>query len=260
MYVRIKIKKEWYNIHYELYLKDNVNQSINNEVIPIDSPIVFLHGWGMSLTTFSSLYPSLTNYNILSVDFPGFGESDEPKEVFSLDEFVEMIHQLLFYLHIENPILLGHSFGGRVAIKYSLKYSCQKMILVDSAGIRYRDFSITKKIISYKIKKVWYHLFSLEKYLKLIKNSGSEDYRKLNDIMKQTMSKIVHEDLKNLLPKINSETILLWGINDKTTPIKDAKIMQELLPQSRLILFYQSGHFPYLDEEKKFIQVLKEVL
>ncbi len=255
MYCNVKVKNEWHQVYYEVYHKP----SLKEEDEPL-SYFVFLHGWGMDSSTFQALYPAFLDYSIIALDFPGFGKSEEPKKVFDVDTYVEVVHQVLFRLHIENPILLGHSFGGRVALKYSLLYPCQKLILVDSAGIRHMSFERTKKIWLYKIKKKWYRIFSLTKYVHLVKNSGSKDYQALSPIMKQTMSKVVKENLKKCLPYIQTPTILLWGLRDQTTPLKDGKEMAQEIKNSRIIIFYHSSHFPYLEEKDKFIQVLREVL
>ena len=123
-------------------------------------PIVLMHGWGCNHTTLASvekvLLPGMKVYN---VDFPGFGSSTEPETVWGVEEYTQLIEQLVKAEDIENPILLGHSFGGRVGILYSSRNMVKKLILVDAAGVKpRRSLNYYVKVYSYKIVK---HLFPL---------------------------------------------------------------------------------------------------
>ena len=119
------------------------------------NPIILLHGWGASSTIFESITNILkTKYTIYTIDLPGFGKSDEPDKPYNLDDYVDLLYQFIIDLDIYNPILLGHSFGGRIAIKFASLYNVSKLILVDSAGLKQKNFIKTKtKILLYKLKK-----------------------------------------------------------------------------------------------------------
>lgn len=246
MFQKIKIQNHEYNCYYETF-GDSKNQ-----------PLVLLHGWGVDSNIFKNIIEPL-EYYIITLDFIGFGKSDTPLNPFTVDDYVTQVHELLKNLKIKNCILLGHSFGGRVAIKYNYYYNIDKLILVDSAGIRKKNKKTRKKIIKYKLKKLIYSIFNKKKYQELINNSGSRDYKNLTPIMKQTMNKVLKEDLKKYCLKRRTPTVILWGINDRETPLEDGYTFHKLFNISRMVIFYKSGHFPHLDESPKFIRVLNEV-
>ena len=246
MFCKVRIKERDYSCYYETY------GDINNP------PLVLLHGWGVDSSIFKNVIPHLNYYCIL-IDFIGFGKSDEPKDVFSVDDYVLQVYLMLEHLKIKNFTLLGHSFGGRVAIKYNYYYNINHLILSDSAGIRNINKALKTKIIKYKLLKKIYYIFSKEKYNKLIENSGSRDYKILSPIMKQTMNKVIKEDLKKYCIHRRTKTIILWGIHDTETPLKNGYDFYYLFENSRMVIFYKSGHFPHLDESEKFIRVVNDV-
>ena len=99
------------------------------------NPIILLHGWGVDISIFDSITNMLkTKYTVYAIDLPGFCKSEEPDIPYNLDDYVELLYQFIVDLDIYNPILLGHSFGGRIAIKFASSYKVNKLILVDSAG------------------------------------------------------------------------------------------------------------------------------
>lgn len=223
--------------------------------------IVFLHGWGQSSDAFKKIIPHFENdYAVLRIDLPGFGMSSDPLYPLSLDDYVEGVRKLFAELKLDNPIIIAHSFGGRIGIRYASKYPLSALILVSSAGIRKRSLFRFLKIYFYKVKKLIFKIISKAKYQKLIKNSGSRDFRLASPVMKWTLSKVIAEDLRRDLKNVNAKTYLFWGIHDQETPYEDAILMKKLLLDAKLIPFYESGHFCYLNEERKFIKTLKNIL
>lgn len=230
---------------------------IKYQLVGTGSYLVLLHGWGIDQTTFSNLVEQLKGYyTVLTFDFIGFGESDKPLKPLTLNDYVDLTRSLITHLNITNPIIMGHSFGGRVAIKYALLYDVKTLILCSSAGIKHLSIQKKIKIWRYKLLKNWYKLVSKSKLEWLVRTSGSSDYQKCSPVMKQTMTNVINVDLKNDIKKLNCKTIVLWGYYDKVTPYKDALYINKHLKGSRLITFYKSGHFPYLDEENKTVSAI----
>ncbi len=226
-------------------------------------PIILLHGWGCDSNTFNEVISYLKEqYLVYAIDLPGFGKSEVMDTYYTLDDYVELIKVFIKDKNIIDPIILGHSFGGRIAIKYASLYKVNKLILVDSAGIRPKNYLYTKiKIMLYKLKKHWYKLTkNVMKYHNLIKNSGSDDYKKASLNMKMTLTKIVNENLDHLLKQIKAETLIIWGKNDNTTPLRDAKKLHRKIKNSGLVVIEGVGHFPYLDAPYYFRQILKAYL
>ena len=117
--------------------------------------IVLLHGWGQNIQMMTPLGDAFKkDYNIVIIDLPGFGKSSEPKEVFTIYDYADVVHELLNELKVKKPILIGHSFGGKISLVYASKYSVKKLILLASPfrpGIK--KLSMKTKILK-SIKKI----------------------------------------------------------------------------------------------------------
>ena len=102
--------------------------------------VVLLHGWGSNITLFNHTVSVLSKkYKVVAMDMPGFGESDEPKEPWCVDDYVDFVLKFIESYSPKKVTLLGHSFGGRVIIKMcsrALPFEINKIILVDSAGVK----------------------------------------------------------------------------------------------------------------------------
>lgn len=226
-------------IYYEKY--GNSNKSI-----------LILPGWGNTRSTFNYIIEFLkNNYTIYIFDYPGFGKSKVPKSSLTIYNYAEIIKNFINKQKIKNPIIIAHSFGGRISTLLTTYYkvNIDKMILIDIAGIK------PKKTIKKKIKEKIYKL--LIKIVNKLKNKdlyrqklinifGSKDYQTLPIEMQQTFKNIVNEDLTNYFSQIKSECLILWGNLDSSTPITDAYKINNLIKNSELIVFSNANHFPYL--------------
>lgn len=226
--------------------------------------IVLFHGWGANKEAFTPIIKKLGTYmRVVALDFPGFGKSDEPCEIWDVDAYAEFMKKFIKAAECEGAIWLGHSFGGRVIIKLFSKMEVKpcKIVLVDAAGIKpKRGLDYYVKVYSYKLGKKVLKFPLINKtglYEKLVKNAGSSDYKSLSENMRATMSRVVNEDLKGYLPDIGVPTLLIWGDKDTATPIGDAHIMDSLLPDSGIVVLEGAGHFSYLDRPGKFFAALE---
>ena len=230
----------------------------------IEKTLVFLHGWGTNNETFKNVVNKLNNdFNILLVDFLGFGESDSPLSFLSLDDYTNHIYKLLLHLKIEKPILVGHSFGGRVSINFASKYEYEKVFVCGSPAFKNMSISYYLRVLGYKIKKNFYRIINKKKYYDLIQKSGSTDYKACNYYMKGTFKKIIRTDLRKELESINKDCkdnnfIIFSSVNDSEVKYKDQIEMYKITKGSKLYPFYNSDHFMYITEEEKFIRLLKK--
>ncbi len=230
-------------------------------------PVVLMHGWGCNHTTLASIEKLLVgNFKVYNVDFPGFGESSEPQSVWSVEQYTSMIEELLQAENVTAPILLGHSFGGRVGILFASRNEVRKLVLVDAAGVKpRRSLKYYYKVYSYKaIKKLLPLVAGKETGERLINKYrgkvGSSDYNSASQMMRTIMSKVVNEDLRHVMSCIKCPTLLVWGEKDTATPVKDAKIMEKLIPDAGLVVFKGAGHYSFLDNPYQFAAVLKNFL
>ncbi|MDE5868110.1 MAG: alpha/beta hydrolase [Anaeroplasmataceae bacterium] len=227
------------------------NLKLHYEVTGEGEPFILLHGWGANLRTFDKLAKDLSGmYKVYTIDLPGFGESEigVPLDIY---EVVEVIHQFCMNLQINCPILLGHSYGGRIAIVYASMYQVKKLILVSAAGLK------QKLRISKKIKVKVYKIF---KKMHLPIKMGSSDYQNADNVKRIMLVKAVNQDLKEEMKKITSPTFLIYGVDDKTTPITLARQIKEYIPDAYLVELEDCGHFPYIDRPSYFTLVLMSYL
>lgn len=245
------------------------NSKIHYTVDGTGPNIVMLPGWGCNTTHYQKIQTHLAQkFKVYAIDLPGYGLSAAPVEPWSTKNYAELIATFIDKLKITKPILFGHSLGGKIALYLNAKHliASQKLILVSSAGIKTRKkLKYYCKIYFYKICKYIATLpllrIKLEPKLESYrKKTGSQDYRNANGVMRATLVKLVNEDLRPLLPAIDAPTLLIWGENDTDTPLTSGQIMQQLIPQSQLIIFTKAGHFPFLDDFTKFTTSLDEFL
>ena len=241
------IMKEFNKIKY---IEINNSKEINTIIIP---------GYLQTYQTYQNLFTTISKYsNIYVIELPGFGITEKLNKVINLDYYIIYLKEFIEHLKLDNVILFGHSFGGRIIIKYESLYNSSKsLILMDAAGCSRRNIKTQLKIIKYKSLKYFYKTLKLKKHLEtLILQSGSSEYKCLDDISKQTYSNIVKEKTTKYLKKINTTTLVLWGKLDKETPIHDALIINKLIKYSTLITIEDVGHFPHLENPKLINNIL----
>lgn len=229
--------------------------------------IVLLHGWGCNHTTLASIRKLLEHkMHVYSFDLPGFGKTPEPPEVWGIEKYTQFTENAFKALGITNPILVGHSFGGRISILYSSRNNTNKIILVDAAGVKpTHSMKWYFKVYSYKLAKKLYPLVlgkkkAQERIEKARAKRGSSDYNNATPMMRAILSKCVNEDLCAVMPSIKAPTLLVWGENDTATPLKDAKKMEKLIPDAGLVSFPGCGHYSFLDNPGGFRAVINSFL
>lgn len=220
--------------------------------------IVLLHGWGQNIEMMQPVGDAFTTTNdVIAIDLPGHGASEEPKEVLQLSDFVEIIKELLDQLKIKNPILIGHSFGGKISLLYASKYSVKKLVLLASPyKTEMKELSLKTKALK-QLKKVP-GLKKLENFAK--KHIGSTDYRNASPIMRQILVEHVNLDLTEEVSKIKCPTLLIWGTLDQEVPVEEAYELEELIEDSGVVIYEGCTHYAYLERLGQTIHVLNSFL
>ncbi len=231
--------------------------------------IILMHGWGCNHTTLASVerVALQCGYRVINVDFPGFGQSQEPAEVWGVEAYTAQLEDFIKELGIKRPTLLGHSFGGRVGILYASRHDdVNALILVDAAGIKpRRTLRYYWKVYTFKaMKRLMYLVYGRENAEKRLDarraKAGSSDYASASPMMRRILSRVVNEDLTDRLALIKAPTLLIWGENDTATPIADARKMERLIPGAGLVSFPGCGHYSFLDNPGQFAAVLRSFL
>ena len=205
-------------------------------------------------------------FRVINVDFAGFGQSEEPTDVWGVEEYTRSLEAIAKAEGIENPILVGHSFGGRVSIVFASRNKTCKIILTDAAGVKpKRSLTYYRKVYTYKLLKRLAPIFlGKERAQELINQrrakAGSSDYNNASPRMRAILSKVVNEDLCHLMPKISAPTLLFWGENDTATPLADAKRMEKLIPDAGLVTVAGAGHYAFLENTPLFLRVVESFL
>lgn len=243
------------------------SQELHYQVTGSGPAIIMLHGWGCRASTLDSLARvAAESHTVYSIDFPGFGESPEPPEVWGTDDYTRMVEKFADSLGLERPSLLGHSFGGRVAIIYASRRPVDRLLLVDAAGVKpRRSLRYYYKVYSFKaMKRLMYLALGRERAERrldrLRAKAGSSDYAGASPRMRAILSRVVNEDLTHLMPAIKAPALLIWGENDTATPLRDAHVMQRLIPDAGLVSYPRCGHYSFLDNPVQTAAVLRSFL
>lgn len=237
------------------------NLKIHYTATGTGKPLILLPGWGRDFSYFAKIIEHLSGkYKIYAMDLPGFGLSPPPHEVWDSSNYSRLVINFITELKIDRPIIIGHSFGGKVAsgVVASDEVAVDKLILIASSGIKLpSSFGTICRIYFFKLVKFCVDLpiirsvfgAKLEAYKKRF---GSNDYKNASGIMRSILVKTLSEDVRHVLPKIEVPTLLVWGDQDKETPLKAGYIMQQNITGSHLAIITGSGHFPFLDNWDKF--------
>ena len=188
-----------------------------------DKYLIILPGWGNTRPTFYNIINQFKKfYTIYIIDYPGFGNSPIINNNLTIYDYADLIKHFIKDNNIDNPSIIAHSFGGRIAsiLIGKEKLEVDKLILIDVAG--YKE----------KLNKIF----------------GSTDYNNLPKCMRNTFKNIINEDLTKYYKSIKISTLIIWGEYDRDTPLKDGKILNKLIRNSALIIYKKRKHFSYLEE------------
>jgi len=217
--------------------------------------IVLLHGWGQNIEMMRPLGERLSkNFRITILDLPGFGESSEPLESLTIDDYCDILEEFLENLKIKNPILVGHSFGGRISIVYASRNKTEKLVLFGSPCV-VRNKKPSLKVRFLKFMKKVPVINKLEGFAK--KHIGSRDYKASSDMMRKILVNTVNQDLSNNCKKIKCPTLLIWGENDSEVSVEEAKEIESMIDDAGLIVLPNSTHYAYLENLNHVINILK---
>lgn len=246
---------------------DNIN--INYEVYGEGAPVIILHGWLANLETMKSIADNLSkNFKVYNVDVIGHGKSDLPNHPYSSDDFGNFLKEFVDKLNIENPILIGHSNGGRIILNCLGRklIKARKVILLNSAGIKARkSFKKIIRIYTFKLGKKLLNILPNNDKTDKMKNRlfnkfASSDYKNSPEVMRRTMSIILNEDMRTMLKNIDVSTLLIWGDEDTATPIRDARIIEKGIQDCGLVVFQGGSHFAFLEQLGRTITIINEFL
>ncbi len=233
----IRYKEYDFNISYELQ-----NPKAKKD-------FVILHGWGSNKELMKGSFISCLNeYRHIYIDLPGFGNSNN--DIFlHVEDYAKILELFLEAISAKTDVVLGHSFGGKIATLLDPKY----LILVASAGI------LTPKPLHVRVK------IALNKILKPLKLNFlrnifvADDGKNLSENMYEIFKYTVNEDFSEKFLTCKSKTLLLWGKKDTATPIESAREITKLISDSKLIEF-EGDHYFFMSEKELTCKAIREFL
>lgn len=228
--------------------------------------LLFLHGWGSNspLWFSSSLAFAEAGYELYFLDLPGFGKSQIPKKPFQLQDYADCVTTFMEKLAILNPVLIGHSFGGKTAVRIASKKTVPLagLVLVDSSGLPHTSFTTQTKIgIAKTIKPLMELPFMRGMKSSLLRLSGSDDYIAFPEL-RETFINIIREHIEFELPQIQTMTLIVWGGDDENsyTPVNDVSVFERLIPHADAHIIQNAGHYSFLDNPSEFYDTVLEFL
>lgn len=210
--------------------------------------VLFLHGWGGGLASFAGAYGKVCDLGFAAVNFAF--PKDMPSD-WGIYDYAAHVRAFTEKFDIKAPIIVGHSFGGRVGMILAAQGLCEKLVLVDSAGLKPK-FDIKKKIA---VARYRYRV----KHGKPLDGFGSIDYNNMSKDKRGVFVRVVNTHLDKLMRYIKCPTLIIWGKDDKDTPPYMAKRLKRGIPNSELV-FLDGGHYSYIDSDYGFANTLKRFI
>lgn len=231
--------------------------------------LVILPGWGGTKETWQSFIDlAKQDFNIEVINLPCFGDEPCPNEEWKIKEYADFVKLKIENLKIKNCILLGHSFGGQIAVVFASKYPemIDKLILTAPAVFRPKKtfrriiFGIGAKCGKLIFKIPWIEKSSLwaeEIYHKAI---GVRDYQETSGIKREIFKNIIRQDQTEAAGKITVQTLIVWGTLDGYLPVSDACKLNELIPNSKLEIIKDGRHGLHLQQPKQLLSLIQNFL
>lgn len=233
-------------------------------------PVVILPGWLLGAYRFTGLSQEFEKqgFRTYIVDFPGFAEGVRLTSALNLTDYVRHLQKFLRQHQIQKAIFIGHSFGGRVALKFLSQEPKKAVALVLSGtpglpGITKFRFYLTLflakagKIVSLIPPFIFFRRHLRNLFQKLTR---AHDYYRSDGLLRETFKNIVSEQLVEYMEKLRVPTLLLWGETDKLVSVKIAREMQKFILKSELIIVPKLGHMFTYREPKVFVEYVIKYL
>ncbi len=232
------------SIRYNQHTLD-ISYEILNPHAKVD--IIILHGWGSNKNLMKNVFsPYMDSFRHIYIDLPGFGSSTCNMALQTKD-YARIVELLMIHMNVSKDIILGHSFGGKVA----LLLDPAVLVLVASAGIYVeKSFKIKAKIALFKALKV----FGLAKFRSFFVAS---DAKSLSEPMYQTFKNAVNEDFSKEFAEYRGKALLCWGESDTATPLSSAKKIDKLILDSHLEV-YEGDHYFFMKHAKNIAKHIEE--
>ncbi len=214
--------------------------------------ILILHGWNLQGSRFDPLKQVLRKhgYRVFAPDFPGFGAEPAPSEPWHVADYARFLKGYVDRQGIKKPVLIGHSFGGRVALAFSAAYpqEARMLVLTGTPGFspvpakKMRFFLVLAKIGGAVFTIPIISLFADFARKVLYRAAGAREFYRAEGSMRQTFKYIVQDDLLEFMQSVRVPCHLVWGELDTIVPIRVAEHMKDVIPGATLTVIPATNH------------------
>ncbi|RLL45451.1 alpha/beta hydrolase [Oceanobacillus piezotolerans] len=234
--------------------------------------IVFLHGWPLNHEQFEYQFDVLPEmgYRCIGIDWRGFGKSDKPIDGYNYDRLAEDIRVIVHALQLHNFILVGHSTGGAIAIRYMSKfngYGVSKLVLVDAAApVGFTAETATSFLalalndrpkMMREVTETFFFQYITPPFSNWFMQLGLQAAGwSTAAIIKTLRDETLYQDLQHII----APTLIIHGVHDRVIPFAQAEELNQQIRNSQLVPFHYSGHGPFWEERGKFNELLKQYI
>lgn len=240
--------------------------------------LLFIHGWSFDSNIWFRQIDNFGNCRVVTLDLPGHGSSDYKKDI----DIIKELEFIVKRLELNNLNLIGHSLGGLLALKFTLRYpelvnrtvlicSTAKFVKADGyqQGLDENDVNRLRGFLTQEYPGI---LLAFIRWLFTKDERKQSDFRKIWSIISKRpkwpnkealgefLSVIEREDLRKELKNLNVPTLIISGTDDPICPRASAEYLNRQIGDSRLELFDGCGHLPFLTQAKKFNELVHNFL
>ena len=236
--------------------------------------LVLIHGLGASAERWEKVIPLFAkHFRVIIPDLIGFGYSDKPLADYTLDFFSSFLEKFFAAANIQNPILIGSSLGGQIAVEYTAEHSqnVEKLILISPSGVMKKS---TPALDAYIMAALYPNEQNAKNAFELMESSGKHiDEKIINEFierMKLPNAKLAFmstllglKNAKVITPKLQSmitPTLIIWGANDPVIPIQHADEFVASIKDCKFLRMDNCGHTPYVQDPNSFASLVLEFL
>jgi pimeloyl-ACP methyl ester carboxylesterase len=252
-------------------------------------PLVFIHGLSGCWANWLEQLPVLAaGRRVVTLDLPGFGYSPMPAEQITISGYARLLDRLLGELEIDAAAIVGNSMGGFIAAELAIAFPqrVERLVLISAAGISTtghpgssRAVPVIRRLetvlaatgawVASKSDTVARRARLRETLLNVVTRHPSRlpaalAAEQLRGAGKpgflQGLQAVLEYDIRERLPEIACPTLIVWGEGDRLIPVRDADVFEELIPDSRKVIFEDTGHMAMLERPAAFNVLLADFL
>jgi pimeloyl-ACP methyl ester carboxylesterase len=264
-------------------------QAVNTIELGDGPPLLFIHGLSGSWPNWLEQLPVLADeHRVVALDLPGFGHSPMPAGEISIAGYARVLDRLLEQLGIDTAAVVGNSMGGFIGAELAITFPqrVERLVLVSAAGLSTHNDPRTARAMP-ALRRLDRVLAMSAAWL-ASKSDGVERRPRLRDAtmnlvvrhpsrlpaalaaeqlrgagkqgFMQALEAVFGYDVRDRLPQIACPTLIVWGDRDRLITVRDADIFEELIPNSRKVVFEDTGHMAMLERPAAFNELLKAFL